>query len=470
MLRDLREGWSEFRYTWLWVVVAQFGVILMAWYGSFEFLGPCGRPRPPRRGGRLPRDHRLGVDRPDRRRAGLAQVHAATAHAVRVVIGGAIALSPVSLAGPWPLPLGLPGVAGSRHHDGDHDGPVDRRACPEHPAAHPGPGLVLRRARVRHGHAGGGARGLPIASVIGLSATQYGAAGADNRRRPPALILRDIRQMRAVPPTARPASPGPRPATVMAARFRTMSRPWTTGPGPPHPAAHNRCPHPPAALPAGVRAENPSVAGPCAAGPAARRPRQIDRLNAEMTPLRPASSCGSHPASPGRRALRKAHYGIGGLLSVAVWAELGDCRWFASSDDAVRFTGLDITVYASDGKRARGHIARQGSPVLRWALYEAALDASRPTSPDYAYFCRVRQRIDGQRALLSVAASSPAAATTPCATLAGRPCSQPPDHGPAHPAIRYAAAAPIHLMTCGWLPKPCRLPARDHAGRTADQD
>jgi transposase len=69
----------------------------------------------------------------------------------------------------------------------------------------------------------------------------------------------------------------------------------------------------------------------------------------------------------------------------------------------VRFCGLDITVHDSDGKRARGHIARQGSPVLRWALYEAALYASRPTSPDYACFCRVRERIDGQRALLSVA-------------------------------------------------------------------
>ena len=130
--------------------------------------------------------------------------------------------------------------------------------------------------------------------------------------------------------------------------------------------------------------------------------RQIDRLNAEMTPLR-RELVRFSSRQPGCRALRKAHYGIGGLLSAAVWAELGDCRRFASSDDAVRHTGLDITVYDSDGKRARGHIARQGPPVLRWALYEAALYASRPASPDYAYFCQVRERIDGQRALLSVA-------------------------------------------------------------------
>jgi transposase len=130
--------------------------------------------------------------------------------------------------------------------------------------------------------------------------------------------------------------------------------------------------------------------------------RQIGRLSAEMTPLR-RELVQLSSRQPGCRALRKARYGIGGLLSVAVWAELGDCRRFASSDDALRHSGLDITVYASDGKRARGHIARQGPPVLRWALDEAALYASRPASPDYGYFCRVRQRIDGQRALLPVA-------------------------------------------------------------------
>ena len=130
--------------------------------------------------------------------------------------------------------------------------------------------------------------------------------------------------------------------------------------------------------------------------------RQIGRLNEEMAPLR-RELVRFSSRQPGCRALRKAHYGIGGLLSVTVWAELGDCRRFASSDDAVRFTGLDITVHDSDGKRSRGHIARQGSPVLRWALYEAALYASRPAAPGYAYFCRVRERIDGQRALLPVA-------------------------------------------------------------------
>ena len=41
VLRDLRVGWSEFRsHTWLWVIVAQYCLVMMAWFGGFEVLGP----------------------------------------------------------------------------------------------------------------------------------------------------------------------------------------------------------------------------------------------------------------------------------------------------------------------------------------------------------------------------------------------------------------------------------------------
>jgi predicted MFS family arabinose efflux permease len=42
MLRELRDGWSEVRSrTWLWAIVAQYSIILMAWYGGFQVLGPA---------------------------------------------------------------------------------------------------------------------------------------------------------------------------------------------------------------------------------------------------------------------------------------------------------------------------------------------------------------------------------------------------------------------------------------------
>ena len=88
---------------------------------------------------------------------------------------------------------------------------------------------------------------------------------------------------------------------------------------------------------------------------------------------------------------------------MAVVAELGDCRRFHSADQAVRCSGLDITVHESNGKRPGGHLARQGPQVLRWALFEAAQCAARKGSPDHAYYLKVRERIDHNRACLSVA-------------------------------------------------------------------
>jgi transposase len=91
------------------------------------------------------------------------------------------------------------------------------------------------------------------------------------------------------------------------------------------------------------------------------------------------------------------------VSATAILAELGDCRRCSSSDDAVRHSGLDVTVYQSDSKRSRGHLSHEGPELLRWALFEAAQCAARPGSPDHAYFCQVRERIDYNRACLSVA-------------------------------------------------------------------
>src|ERR1700719_1294977 len=102
---ELREGWSEFRsHTWLWVIVAQFCVVLMAWYGAFSVLGPV-----------VAREHLGGP-------AAWGAITAADAFglvaggmvALRftprrpmlfvVLTGGAVAISPLSLAMILPLP------------------------------------------------------------------------------------------------------------------------------------------------------------------------------------------------------------------------------------------------------------------------------------------------------------------------------------------------------------------------------
>jgi transposase len=130
--------------------------------------------------------------------------------------------------------------------------------------------------------------------------------------------------------------------------------------------------------------------------------RMIDLIDSELAPL-DRSLCSVARHQPGCRALTERLYGVGPVTATVILAELGDCRRFSRSNDAVRHTGLDVTVYQSDSKRSPGHLSHQGPDVLRWALFEAAQQASRRTSPDHAYYQQVAQRIDHNRACLSVA-------------------------------------------------------------------
>ena len=105
MLAELREGWSEFRsHTWLWVIVAQFCVVMMAWYGAFSVLGPV-----------VAREHLGGpaawgaitaADAFGLIAGGLASLRFTPRRPMLFVVltGGAIAISPLSLAMVLPLP------------------------------------------------------------------------------------------------------------------------------------------------------------------------------------------------------------------------------------------------------------------------------------------------------------------------------------------------------------------------------
>jgi transposase len=127
----------------------------------------------------------------------------------------------------------------------------------------------------------------------------------------------------------------------------------------------------------------------------------IDALDAQLGPLDTHLRAYAR-RQPGCKALMR-HYGIGPLVSVTILAELGDPTRFSSSREAVRYSGLDITVHQSDQRRAPGRISRQGPPALRWALFEAAQCARRRSSPDHAYYLEAAERLGGNRACLSVA-------------------------------------------------------------------
>jgi transposase len=129
--------------------------------------------------------------------------------------------------------------------------------------------------------------------------------------------------------------------------------------------------------------------------------RVMDALDVELDGLQRQIRSFAR-SQPGCKALQ-AQYGVRSLTATAIWAMMGDTRRFSASRQAVRHTGLDVTVYSSDGKRARGHLAKQGPPLLRWALYEAACMASHTRAPDHDFYAGVKDRIDHKRATISVA-------------------------------------------------------------------
>lgn len=129
--------------------------------------------------------------------------------------------------------------------------------------------------------------------------------------------------------------------------------------------------------------------------------QMIDATNAVLVPLH-AELVGFARKQRACKALQAAHFGVGPLTSVAIWTGLGCCQRFTRSDQAVRHSGLDITVYSSDNKRSGGHLSRQGPPVLRWALFEAGKAGARSTSPDRDYYRDVKARQGGKRATMSV--------------------------------------------------------------------
>lgn len=72
--------------------------------------------------------------------------------------------------------------------------------------------------------------------------------------------------------------------------------------------------------------------------------------------------------------------GIGPVPAAVVVAEIGDITRFTRPEKLACWAGLTPRHRESDVKVARGHITKQGSPALRWALIEA-VQRQRAGSP-----------------------------------------------------------------------------------------
>jgi transposase len=74
--------------------------------------------------------------------------------------------------------------------------------------------------------------------------------------------------------------------------------------------------------------------------------------------------------------------GVGEFTALVMLAEIGDITRFGSSRKLASWAGLTPTVRGSDRTVRHGHISKQGSAWLRWAMNQAAQTAKR--SPQFA--------------------------------------------------------------------------------------
>jgi transposase len=95
--------------------------------------------------------------------------------------------------------------------------------------------------------------------------------------------------------------------------------------------------------------------------------------------------------------------GVGRYIAMLVIAEVGDVTRFPTARHLCSWAGMTPTVRTSDQRTRLGHISRQGSPALRWALVEAAQHAARGGGPLRQAFERISKRRGRQVAKVAVA-------------------------------------------------------------------
>jgi transposase len=95
--------------------------------------------------------------------------------------------------------------------------------------------------------------------------------------------------------------------------------------------------------------------------------------------------------------------GVALVTAATVIAEVGDFQRFTDGKAIGRYAGLNPRVFASGGKQRIGHIAKTGSPDLRWILQQAAWTAIRTDEHVRRIFLRIAKRSGRKAAAVAIA-------------------------------------------------------------------
>jgi transposase len=97
--------------------------------------------------------------------------------------------------------------------------------------------------------------------------------------------------------------------------------------------------------------------------------------------------------------------GIGPVLAAVIIAEIGDVTRFKNAGQLCSWAGLTPRHRESDVKVTRGHVTKQGSRILRWALIEAIQHQPAGSRPRAAKDAIIARRGKQARNIAKVAAA-----------------------------------------------------------------
>lgn len=123
--------------------------------------------------------------------------------------------------------------------------------------------------------------------------------------------------------------------------------------------------------------------------------------------------------------------GVGKITAVTILTETGEITRFDNIDQLGAYAGLVPRVSQSGDSVHHGHISKQGPPILRWVLQQAAWTAIRSSPKARAIFTRISKRAGAKKAATALARKILGYAWSVCRRNTpfhwpGEPVPQPP--------------------------------------------
>jgi transposase len=116
-----------------------------------------------------------------------------------------------------------------------------------------------------------------------------------------------------------------------------------------------------------------------------------------------ADTVAAHAELAPTLALIQSVPGIGFITALTILCECGDLTRFDSIDELSAYAGLCPRVTQSGESAHHGHISKQGPPVLRWVLQQAAWVALRGDPQARRIHARIARRAGNKKATTALA-------------------------------------------------------------------